>query len=339
MLLFLFLLLGYNVLVKKYKKNKLLKLKYSRLFPLVILLLVVVILLILKIDSVKNLLTGFGSLVPRGVVAQTIEELKRTEVVNIWGYFWILGIFSLVGLFFLKPFNSKKAFFLGFLIPLVCMGLVSLRYSFLMSIPFIALSGVLFSWIIGVDKRARSVVVLILAILLMAFHGLSNIDLHLQSPVDDNMIEAFEYFRDNTGKESCLVADWSYGSHVGYFTKRHSYVSSVSQDANRVKQVGNFLLTDKEPDFWQDNMYVFVTENYLKYLGSMQKITGIQGINMSRRRNGYNCFYNSTKWGLIWLSDGLCKSNMIRMLKGEELAGLEKMYEKKGNSIYKVQEK
>jgi dolichyl-diphosphooligosaccharide--protein glycosyltransferase len=336
LVLFLISLEAYNVLIKKYKKNKFLKLKYSRFVPLITLLVIGAIVVSLKSSSLINVLTGFGSLIPGTSIAQATDEIQATRFVTIWSDYWILSLFSVAGLFFLfKQFDSKKSFFLGFLIPLVYMGLLSKRYSFLMSIPFIALSGVFLNLFVDKYKKIQWKYIIGIVIVVLGFYSAGKVGVYLRTVTDESMTESLQYFGDNTDEDSCLITLWTYGSHVQYFAKRHSYTSSVSLDLGRIKGAYTFLLTEEEPDFEQENLYIYTSETYLGYLRSMNKIAGISGIDISPKK-GYSCPYNSIKWGLLWLSDNLCKSNMIKMLKGEEIRGLEKVYDKDRNFIYKI---
>ncbi|MFC1704796.1 STT3 domain-containing protein [Nanoarchaeota archaeon] len=336
--LFLFLaaLGSYTFLIQKYNKNKFLRSKYSRFAPLTILLLIGVIVLLFKSGLLKNILTGFGSLIPSSSIAQAIDEIQATTFATIWSDYWILSISSVLGLFFLfKHFDSKKSFFLGLLIPLAYMGLLSKRYTFLMSIPFITLSGVLFSQLKGKYKKIPLKYFSVAIIFLVGFYSLNSMDSYFRTVVDEDMVEALRYFGDNTDEKSCLITTWTYGGHVQYYAKRHSYTSSVSLDLDRIKKAYIFLLTDKEPDFEQENLYLYVSEVYLGYLRSMNKIAGINNIDISPKK-GYTCPYNSIRWGTLWLSDNLCNSNMIKMLNWEEIQGLKKVYAKNGNFIYKI---
>jgi hypothetical protein len=338
--LFLVFIAGCSKLMKKYKKNKFVKSKYSRFAPLIAAALVFVLILFLKPTVFSKLLAGFGSLIPSSVVGQTIGELQKPKFSDFWEGYWILILLSFAGFVpFFKEFESKKLSFLCFLIITMYMAILAMRYIYLMSIPFIALSGVFLVYI-GRSKKIALKNITILLIVLLFLLGVGRINSVFGPFLGYDVIPALEYFKDNSENKSCLVTGLGYGSQVQYFAKRHSYTSSVSQDAARIKKTYEFFLTDRNPDFGElDNLYVLAPESYLIYIHNLVKISGVEGIKLSYRKQGYNCSYNSTKWGMLWLSDDLCKSNMIKMLKGQEIDGLEKIYVKDGNAIYKVQEK
>ncbi|MBW2991936.1 glycosyltransferase family 39 protein [Candidatus Woesearchaeota archaeon] len=255
----------------KYLKN----IKYKILLVSLLIIAALAIVLIKK-ELFIQLLSGFGLLRPDISFYKGIIELQPITIAAIFGFFWIIPLFSLAGLIYmLFKLDSKRTFLLGAVIPSIYLLTTTLRFIFLASIIIIPLAAVLIN-AIKLDKRITyAIITLLLA--LAAAHAVSSLN-NMSPAVHEDMIKAYDYFRENTDKESCLITIPDWGGMTQYYAKRPSYISSTNHNFPAFSRISRFLLSNESYDIDIDNSYFALMPDDFRKINVIIHITGVKGL-------------------------------------------------------------
>ena len=266
-ILFLFSLRIFN----RYTKGSL----KHRLFFIGALVAAVFIIALIKKDTVVQLSTGFGLLKATTAFYKNIIELRPMSIQDWFSNFWIIPLFSILGLLtVLKPTN-KKIFLFGAVIPGIYLLTTTVRFIFLGSVLFVPLIGITFSLLRRVHKKGAYGLLLGLFVL-TAIHGISA-TAQMRPAVHPDMLQAFDDFRENTEETSCLITIPDWGGMTQYYAKRASYISSTNQALPRFDRFNRFLFTNESFVLLEEG-YVGIMPDDFRKIGSLIVLSGVQGL-------------------------------------------------------------
>ncbi len=255
-----------------------------RYSPFIAIILGGVIAVLTKKDKIDELISGFGMITPTTTFHETIQELKPLTTDYFWFHMWIIAIFAAIGLIIIAmKWNNKRMILWAMALPMTYMMISSKRFVFFASIPFAMLSGLSIHTIMKgfekmVDKRILVIIPLAI-VLLSAYHGVNSINTLLIPRAQPDLENALKSFGQTSPEDACMIATWEKGGMVQYYSKRHSYTSSVGgQSIPRINKSNTFLLTDKNIYFGKGNYYILVQEEDLMQILSMNQLTNVGGI-------------------------------------------------------------
>ncbi|MDP1694438.1 MAG: glycosyltransferase family 39 protein [Candidatus Woesearchaeota archaeon] len=321
---------------------------------------------------IKQILMGFGSVDSlMGTITPT--ELQTTKWYQYLFAFHILLITSLLGLYqYIKNFTAQKAFFLGLLLPsLYLIGSAS-RYIYFASIPILALTGIFLEQRKKVKKKFDIFIFLTIVLMIfMSVYSLYAIPKYLSEGHHVQNKEPYQFLRENTEKNACIIEISDQGATTEFLAKRYYYFHSLGADYTRLKKVHNFLLDEGENNFGIENLYILVSYNDLAKIRFISQNTDVkteeigfyrtitygdeeeineteltEGLDFMKHvfvnnklyvnETGKGCAY-AGKYDTFYLKDGVCNTTLFKMLTNQTITDFKNVYFKEGYAIYKYE--
>jgi len=224
--------------------SKYLETSKKKLFFLGAIGLILLIIALIKFTLIISALSGFGLIKPSGEFYKNIAELVPINLNIIYMMFWIIPIFSLLGLcLFFFQFDDKEAFLLAAVLSSAYLLTTTIRFIFLGSIFFIPLIGIFFDYIIRWKKKLGYA--LLIGLFLVAIFYQNPFTQYTNSQINQDMLSSFNYFEANAGESACLATMPDWGGMAQYYTKKSTYISSTNQNFDRFNKLAGFLLTNQ----------------------------------------------------------------------------------------------
>lgn len=340
--------------------------------PLIIAFFIVVAAILFLMPYIKQILMGFGS-IDSLIGAVTPTELQTTKWYQYLFAFHILLITSLLGLYkYIKDFTAQKAFFLGLLLPsLYLIGSAS-RYIYFASVPILALTGIFLDQQKKIRKKFDIFTFITIVLMIFMFvYSLYAIPKYLSEGHHVQNKEPYEFLRENTEKNACIIEISDQGATTEFLAKRYYYFHSLGADYTRLKKVHNFFLDESENNFGINNLYILVSYNDLGKIRFISQNTDIkteeigfyrtitygdeEEINETELKEGLDfmklvfvnnkLYVNETgkgcayagKYDIFYLKDGVCNTTIFKIVTNQTVKDFRNVYFKDGYSIYKFE--
>ncbi len=166
-----------------------------------------------------------------------IGELKEITLLTLWQNYYLIFPLALIGLFFYFK-NIKKENLFSWVLASFFLLFAGNRFLFLTSIPFCYLAGLTLS---KVDIKKEYVLFLILTFQTSAILP----DLLLHKGLANEWLNALNWIKGNTPKNSTFFCDWSYGSKIQAVSQRQTITDSVlGQNVKAIKSFANFSISN-----------------------------------------------------------------------------------------------
>ena len=223
-------------------------------------------------DKVVTLLSGFGSIKADYGVITTSLELYRTSLNQYYTAFFILGLTSIIGIYYYaKKFNKEKALFLGLLLPSLYLMYSAVRYVYIAAIPIIVLTGFFLDNKKKIGKKFDIFIFLTgVLVIAMTFWMLYTLPTYLGgSGATPELREAYAFIKEETQADACVIALQSKGAMTEFFAKKYYYFNSLGFDEERSREVYTFLLTDEKQNFQVKEPYILIENNDLLFVNIM----------------------------------------------------------------------
>jgi len=260
--------------------SKYLETSKKKLFFLGAVGLILLIIALIKLTLVISALSGFGLIKPSGEFYKNIAELTPISMNIIYTMFWIIPIFSILGLcLFFFQFNDKEAFLLAAVLSSAYLLTTTIRFIFLGSIFFIPLIGIFFDYIIRWKKKLGYA--LVIGLFLVAIFYQNPFTLYTKSQINQDMLSSFNYFEANAEESACLATMPDWGGMAQYYTKKSSYISSTNQNFDKFNKLAKFLFTTNkfnESNIEISNLYIGIMPEDLLKLKAIISASEIEGL-------------------------------------------------------------
>lgn len=335
--------------------------------PLVILAIIGVVTAIFFIPQIKEIASGFGTIQAHNVVMS--PELLKPQPNQLFFAFHILLLTSILGIIsFIKRFEERKAFFLGLLVPSAYMLISATRYVYFATLPIIALTALFLDnkKIVGkkFDIFAFLTATLMILLFIYSFYAIPRFyseNIHIKE------VEPYEFLREKSEKNACVMDISSRGATVEFFAKRYFFFHSLGYHDERYRIAANVLLKGETSEITIENFYILLNYadmmriNLANGYANMSDIGfyriatdyGSEGINSAEIResldfmraifiddklyinnSGKGCTY-ITNIDAFYFKDGVCDTPMYRMVTNQSVENFTSVYFEKGYSIYK----
>lgn len=296
-------------------------------------------------DILQQLSTGFGLLKPTTTMYKNIAELQPITLKSLFYALWFIPILSAAGLaIMLIKLNNKKLFLLGLVIPGIYLLTTTMRFIFLGSVMIIPLVGILFNSLRKVNKKVLYGTIIILLVLTGA-HSISQLK-RIGVSVSPDMIQGFDYFRQNTNKTSCLITIPDWGGMTQYYAKRASHTSSTNQNPYRFEKLNDFLFTNKSFDIDIENSFIGLMPDDFKKTPSLISIVGVKDLSMralilidkKREEDIGENIYKSLD-GITYVAEISNGGVSVRRIEDGDEVAIRTVFIESNNAVYEVVEK
>lgn len=239
--------------------------------PLIIYSIVLITGALLLQNKIKLLLAGFGSIRADYGVITTSLELYRTSFNQYYTGFFILGVTSIIGLYyFFRKFSKEKALFLGLLLPSIYLMYSAVRYVYIAAIPVIVLTAFFLDNKKKIGKKFDLFTFLTGAMIIaMTFWMFYTVETYLGSGPSAELKEAYAFVKEELPEDACIIALQQKGGMTEFLAKKHYYFNSLGFDEERSREVYTFLLTNAKPEFQVKEPYILLEYNDILHINVM----------------------------------------------------------------------